>query len=140
MTGGVNHLAQNVWQHVGRGGQQKREPDEKEWQKEDREDKACVTATMVMAFLMMGLTAMARIWIAVSAAVVTTGFVAIKGTGRRKKAARITMMMVPTAAVWLTVGSRGGDRSDGTIGDLAIPGMHSLGAQGESGTQERPSL
>ena len=122
ITGGVKHHVQNVWQHVGGGDRQRREPDEKEWQKEDREDKAYVTAMMMMAFLMMGLTAIAGIWIAVSAAVVTTGFVAIKGTGRRKKAARMMMMMVLTAAaVWLTVGSGGGERNDGAIGGLVIP-------------------
>ena len=106
LTGGVKHHAQNVWQHVGGGDKQKREPDEKKLQKEDREDKAYVTTMMVMAFLMMGLTAMAGIWIAVSAAVVTTGFVAIIGTGRRKKTARMMMMMMVLTAAADEYGSR----------------------------------
>ena len=61
LTGGVKHHVQNVWQHVGGGARQRREPDEKLWQKEDREDKAYVTAMMMMAFLMIGLTAIAGI-------------------------------------------------------------------------------
>ena len=44
-----------VWQQVGGGDRQRREPDEKEWQKEDREDKAYVAAMTMMEFLMMGL-------------------------------------------------------------------------------------
>ena len=51
LTGEVKHHAQNAWQHVGGGDRQKREADEKEWQREDREDKAYVTPMMVMAFL-----------------------------------------------------------------------------------------
>ena len=31
ITGGVKHHVQNVWQHVGGGDRQRREPDEKEW-------------------------------------------------------------------------------------------------------------
>ena len=96
LTRGVKYHAQNVWQHVGGGAKEETESDEKRWQTEDREDKAYVTAMTVMAFLMTGLTAMAGIRIAVSAAVVTTVFVAIKRTRRRKKAAR--MIMVLTAA------------------------------------------
>ena len=92
------------------------EPDEKECQKENREDTAYLAAVMVMVFLMVGLTTMAGMWIAVSAAVVTTGFVAIKGTGRRKKTVHMMMMDHTLAVVWLTVGSGGGDRSDGAIG------------------------
>ena len=135
-TGGVKHHVQNVWQHVGGGDRQRRETDEKEWQKEDREDKAYVTTMMVMAFLMMGLTAIADMPIAVSATVVATGFVA-----KRNKAARMMMMMVLVAAtMWLTVGSGGGDRNDGAIGGLVIPGMHPMETQGESGTQERPRI
>ena len=112
---------------MGGKDRQTREPDEKKWQKEGGEDEVYATAMMVMAFLMMELTAIAGIWIVVSAAVVTTGFVAIKGTGRRKKAARMMMtMFLTTAAVWLTLGSRGGDRSNGAIGGLVIPGMHPI--------------
>ena len=120
-----------------------KEPDEKELQREDREEKAYVTAVMIMAILMMGLTAMAMagVWVSMSAAVMTTGFVAIKGRGRRNKTARMMMMMVLTAAaVWVTVGSVGGDRSDGAIGGLVVPGMHPMGAHGESDIQERPRI
>ena len=53
---------------------------------------------MVMVFLMMGLTTLAGMWIAVSAVVVTAGFVAIRGTRKRKKTARMMTMMVLTAA------------------------------------------
>ena len=41
------------------------------------------------------------------------------------------MMVLMAATVWLTMGSGGGDRSDGAIGGLIIPGVHPMGARGE---------
>ena len=50
------------------------------------------------------------------------------------------MMVLTAATTWPTVGSGGGDRGDGAIGGLVIPGMHTMDAQRESGTQERPRI
>ena len=96
---------------------------------------------MIMAMLMMGLAAAAGVWMSAATTMVITGFISVKGKGRKRRTARLVMMMMLTAvAAWVTVGSGGGDRNDGAIGGLVMPGMHPIGTQNETEYEGRPGI
>ena len=50
------------------------------------------------------------------------------------------MLMLTAVAAWVTVGSGGGDRNDGAISGLVMPGMHPIGAQNETEYKARPGI
>ena len=83
LTEGAGYHAENVWQHMGGGEKTELKPGEKIWQKEDREDKAYMAVIMIMAMLMMGLAAAAGVWMSAATTSVITGFVSVKGKGRK---------------------------------------------------------
>ena len=141
LTEGARYHAETVWQHMGGGEKTELKPGEKIWQKADREDKAYMAVIMIMAMLMMGLAAAAGVWMSAATTMAITGFISVKGKGRKRRTARLVMMTMLTAvAAWVTVGSGGGDRNDGAIGGLVMPGMHPIGAQNETEYEARPGI